>query len=207
MKLYTSEGNPTGRKVEAVLKHIGLDYQIKMLSFEDGEMRSDTFKQINPNGLIPALEDGDRKVWESNAIITYLCTVKSPDHDLFKPTHRPEIVQWMFWEAAQYNAALRMIIWETFVKPHFKLGETNNNIVQVGQENFMRWADVLNNHLEGREFVVGNNWTLADYSIGYLEPMVGNLPIDLASFPNVQGFYERMANNPHWAATAPDQSK
>jgi glutathione S-transferase len=207
MKLYTSEGNPTGRKVEAVLKHIGLDYETKILSFEEGEMRGDAFRQINPSGLIPTLEDGGRKIWESNAIITYLCTAKSPDHDLFKPEFRSKIMQWMFWEVAQYNAALRMIVWETFVKPRFNLGETNDGVVQAGQENFVRWAGVLNDHLEGREFMVGNDWTLADYAVGYLEPIVGNLPIDLTPFTNIQGFYERMAKNPHWAATALDESE
>ena len=206
MKLYTSEGNPTGRKVESVLKHIGLDFKKKILSFEDGDLRSDAFKQVNPSGLIPALEDGDRKIWESNAIITYLCTAKSPDHNLFKPELRPEIMQWMFWETAQYNAALRAIIFETFVKPRFNLGEANDGVVRTAQENFVRWAGVLNEHLDGREFMIGDDWTLADYAIGYLEPIVGNLPVNLAPFPNVQGFYERMAKNPHWTATAPPPS-
>jgi len=202
MKLYTSPGNPTGRKAEAVLQHLGLDYEIQEINFQDGDSRSDAFKAINPSGLVPALVDGERKVWESNAIMLYLCMEKSPGHGLFKSGLQTEILQWLFWETAQYNASLRIMGFERIVKPMMELGETDEAIFSNAHKNFERWATVLNDHLSSRDFMVGDDWTLADYGVGYAGGMTEPLELDLSAFPNVAAYYKRFEANPHWAVTA-----
>ena len=207
MKLYTTLGNPTGRKVEAVLKHLNLGYSVEVLSFQDGDTRTDAYKKINPNGLIPALVDGDKVIWDSNAINMYLCTEKVENTSLFPKEHASEITQWMFWEASQYNASLRTMIFELMVKPAFNLGERSEEIVELGKTNAERWASVLNEHLEGRSFMVGDDWTLADYCVGYIEPMIERLPVDLTPFPNVVSFYDRFRENEYWKATVLNKPK
>lgn len=203
MKLYTVPGNPTGRKVLAVANHLGLEMETEELSFQDGDTKSESYLAINPNGKIPTLVHENRIISESNAINIYLCTMGIPDHSLFAPELRPEIVQWLFWEASQYTAIMRTIMTESLVKPYFGLGETDTHIVEVARNEFERYAKILDKHLEGRQFIVGNDWTLADYAIGFFETTRTRLPMDFNVYPNIKAFYERFHDNPYWAATAP----
>lgn len=196
--------NPTGRKVEAVLSQIGLDAEIEYLRFEDGDMQSPDYMQINPNGKVPTLVDGETVLWESNAIMMYLCTVKKPDHALFAPKLRPHIMQWLFWESAHYTASVRTVVFELLVKKHFNLGEPNQEVISHGVQEFERYAAVLDKHLEGRDYIVGDDWTLADYAVGFSQPVIGKIPVDLTKFPNIQRFYDRIAANSHWAKTLHD---
>ncbi len=201
MKLYISPNNPTCRKVQAVLNHIGLEAEEESLSFENGDMQSTQYNSKNPNGKIPTLVDGKMILWESNAILMYLCTVKSPDHLLFNPKLRPLIMQWLFWETAHYTSAIRNLAHEIIIKPRFNLGPSNEDVIANNLTDFNRFADILNKHLEGKTFIVGDDWTLVDYAIGFSEALMPELPVDLSAFPNVENFYRRMAENPHWANT------
>ena len=70
-------------------------------------------------------------------------------------------------------------------------------------EQYHRFAAVLERHLEGRRFLVGDDWTLADYAVGHVEVFIDRVPIDLSRYPNISAFYQRLRDNPHWAATAP----
>ncbi len=199
MKLYTTQDNPTGQKVSAVLSHLGLRAETVVLAFGVEGTHSVGYKAINPSGLVPSLVDGDRVIWESNAIMIYLASEKVPENSLFAPEQRTEILQWLFWEAAQYNAALRQIVVEVIMRPKLGFGETRAAVVEAAQMNVRRFGKVLNAHLEGRDFMVGDDWTLADYAIGFGEGFIDHLPVDMSDFPNITAFYARMRENAHWA--------
>src|SRR5262249_34926569 len=78
MKLYYSETlNP--RKVCAVAKYLNAPVEFVHVDLRQGEQRKPPFLAINPNGKVPALEDGDTKLWESNAIMAYLAHAAGSD--------------------------------------------------------------------------------------------------------------------------------
>lgn len=202
MKLYIVPGSNNARKCQAVASHIGLDLEIVEKDFFEGDLRKPDYLEINPNGKVPTLVDEELTLWESEAINMYFCTVKSPDHPLFAPKLRPQIMQWLFWSVCHYNNSLGQIVWEAAAKPKFMNEPTNQDILERFTGLFDQHVQTLDKHLEGRKFMVGDDWTLADYSIGHIEFFVDHLPVDVKQHKNVYAFYERLRENEHWISSA-----
>ncbi|MDH5536848.1 MAG: glutathione S-transferase family protein [Betaproteobacteria bacterium] len=204
MKLYTVVGSPNCRKVLAVINHLGIKVDIEYLDFFAGDLMSPDYGAVNPNRMVPALRDGKLVLWESNAIMQYLAD-KTPGNTIFPrdPAVRADVVRWQCWELAHYNKAFGLLAYETVLKPNFLKQETNRELVRWAQEGLARFAPVLDAHMKGRQYAVGNEITLADYSLIHVEGFTEAVPFDWAPYPNLNLYYERMRVVPHWANTAP----
>jgi len=207
MKLYIVSGSPNARKTQAVVNHLELDVEIINKDFMSGELKAEEYLAINPNGKVPALEVGEFKLWESNAIMQFLAA-GAPENDLFPDDSkaRIDIIRWQFWETAHYNRALGSIVWETVAKPVFKMpGEPDEDIIKSSIENFHTVAPVLENQLEGKQFITGNIVTIADFSVGALSAMVLSSisRIPLEKYPNIKSWYQRLEDVPAWAKAKP----
>ncbi len=202
MKLYLINGSPNGRKVLSVVRHLGLTPELIWLDLFTRDTQNPEYLKLNPNGQSPTLVDGDVVLWESNAINTYLCETTASQTLLPTDTaKKAEVMKWLCWDLAHFNKALGVIVFQVVAKPKFGLGETNQTIVDFYKAEFERYGPVLEAHLEGRKFVVGDDWTIADYALGHVEMFQPALPIEWQRFPNIVRFYERMRENPHWAST------
>ena len=202
MELYTVNGSPNCRKVEAVVHHLGLKPKINTLDFIKGDLQKPEFLAINPNGKVPALVDGDLALWESNAIMQYLADSR-PGNDLFPQDakQRADILRWLNWEAAHWSNALGTIIWETWVKPNYGMGEPNAALVEAALANFHRYAAILDSQLAQRRFVCGDKVTLADYALGCAITLLQHTDTPLNDYPNIQAWYARLDQDPAWAAS------
>jgi len=78
--LYSLEGTPNRIKVTLALKKLNLKYTIHTIDFWGNSQKEQWFIEINPNGKIPALKDGDYQVFESGAILLYLADNYDTDH-------------------------------------------------------------------------------------------------------------------------------
>jgi glutathione S-transferase len=203
MELYIVQGSPNCRKVQTVVNHLGLLVEYHYLDFFAGDLADVEFGQINPNRMVPVLVDGDLRLWESNAIMQYLAD-QVPGNSLFPqdPKLRADIVRWQCWELAHYNKALGQLAFETILKPNFMQLQPNQPIVDWCRQELQRFAPVLETSLGGRDFLVGNELTLADYSVAHIEMFVDAVGFDLAAYPNLQAYYGRMRDISHWARTA-----
>ena len=203
MKLYYVQGSPNCRKVHAVINHLGIKVDFAYLDFFAGDLATEEFGRINPNRMVPVLVEGDFKLWESNAIIQYLAE-QVPGNSLFPqdPKMRAEVNRWLCWELAHYNQALGTLSFEAVAKPNFLQMETNQPLVDWCKERLGRYAPVLEAALQGRNYLVGDGPTLADYAVAHQESFVEAVPFDWTPYPNVIAFYHRMRSNPHWASTA-----
>ncbi len=202
MKLYLINGSPNGRKVLSVVRHLGLEPELIWLDMFEGATQDPEYLKLNPNGQSPTLVDGELVLWESNAINTYLCEVTANQSLL--PTNaadKAQVLKWLCWDLAHFNKALGVIAFQAVAKPAFGLGESNQAVIDFYKEEFDRYGPVLEAHLENRKFVVGDDWTLADYALALVEMFQPAMPIDWQRFPNIVRFYERMRENPHWAST------
>jgi glutathione S-transferase len=93
MKLYYAETlNP--RKVCAVAKYLNAPVEFVHVDLRTGEQRKPAFLSINPNGKVPVLEDGDKLIWESNAIMGHLA--HAAGSDLWPRDGRQiEVLRWL----------------------------------------------------------------------------------------------------------------
>jgi glutathione S-transferase len=204
MELYNVVGSPNCRKVLAVINHLGIKVDIEYLDFFAGDLATADYGAVNPNRMVPALRDGNVTLWESNAIMQYLAD-KAPGNTLFPrdPGARADVVRWQCWELAHYNKAFGLLAYESVLKPNFLKQETNRPVVQWAQHELARFAAVLDAHMKGRQYVVGDGITLADYSVAHVEAFKEAVPFDWNPYPHLNTYYDRMRAAPHWAATAP----
>ena len=80
--------------------------------------------------------------------------------------------------------------------------EPNQALIEWCIEKLNHYAPVLEVSLQGRDYLVGDGLTLADYAVAHQEMFVDAVPFDWMEYPNITAYYERMRNNPHWAKTA-----
>ncbi|MEE4011939.1 glutathione S-transferase family protein [Roseibium sp. FZY0029] len=208
MKLYTADISPNCRRVEAVLHHLDLydEVDVCRLNLLAGEHMSSDLSASNPNVKVPTIVMGDMNLWEANPTMIYLCDRAGAEG--FCPTDpksRFEILRWMSWEAQHYNRAIAEITWETMVKPLFGMGEPDEAKIESAGHNFHRFAAVLNSHLEGRSYMLGDSVTATDFAVGAYSALASNplsrVPLD--DYANVTAWYQRLEAVPGWAATAP----
>ncbi len=207
MKLKYVVGSPNCRKVHAVIDHIGADVELEYLDFFTGDLRADAYTALNPNAMVPTLIDGDFTLWESNAINFYLASQQPTPLFPDAARSRADIVRWLCWELAHYNRALGLLAFETVAKPAFMKMQPDAAAVEIALRDLQRFAPVLEQHLRSRRFLVGDSVTLADYAVGHLEGFKKMVPFDWSPFPGINAFYDRLADNPHWVATAPRDSQ
>lgn len=125
------------------------------------------FAALNPNRKMPVLEDDGYLLWESNAIMQYLAS-KRPEAGLWpaNPKHQADVSRWQCWELAHWERACGTLVFERFVKGRFGQGDPDPGEVARGERDFHQVAQVLDQHLRGRDWLVGRGLTLADVSVG-----------------------------------------
>ncbi len=204
MKLHTVAGSPNGRKVEAVIHHLGLNVEIEHHDLFNGELRTPEYVTINPNSMVPALVDGSFVLWESTAIMQYLAD-KAGDNSLFPrdARARADVTRWQCWGLAHFNKAFGTLAFEIVAKPRFNAGAPDQELVKQAQANLSRFAPVLDTHLAGRQYLVGQAVTLADYSMIPFESYRPLVPFDWASYTNINAYFDRMRTMEAWVRSAP----
>jgi glutathione S-transferase len=183
----------------AVANHLGLNYDLQPLNAVKGEHMSPSYAAINPNKRIPVMEDDGFTLWESNAITQYLAS-KKPDSGLLPSDARgrAEVNRWQFWDLSSWDPACATIAFERVVKKLLGMGEPDPAKLQEGEQNFHRYAQILNDDLKGRKFVTGNNLTLADFSLGAWLNNAERAQYPLSPYGEIKRWYASLAELPAW---------
>ncbi len=203
MRLYYHPFSNNCRRVVAVAKHLNLDLETEFVDLEKGEQQSEAFLGLNPNAKVPVLTDGDFVLTEGNAIMAYLASKK--DNDLWpKDERRYEIMRWFNWEAAHFQCeAVGRVAYQRIIVPMIG-GTPNEMLIASGERFFERFAKVLDTSLAGREWLVGDAPSLADFSVGSnLDlALAARLPVD--QYSNIVAWHDRLNAVPAWSDSAPE---
>ena len=204
MKLYLNMLSPNVRRVRLTAAVLGLDLEERSLDFAKGEHKSPAFLEINPNGAVPALVDGDFVLTESRAIMQYLVS-KKPESGLVPRDEalRADVTRWQFWDAAHFSPNLATLAFERILKVMLGLGEPNIAKVDEALANFRRFGAVLDKRLAGKKFVVGETLTVADLALGSSLMYAKQAEVPIAEFPNVEAWFGRITALDAWKKTAP----
>jgi glutathione S-transferase len=204
MKLHTTPGSPSGRRVQAVILHLKLEVEVQHYNFFKGELRQPEYLALNLNGSVPTLVDGDFVLWESNAITQYLADTAG-DTQLFPRDlrMRADVVRWQCWELAHFNKAFGMLAFETVAKPRNEAGAPDPVRVELAKAELARYAPVLDAHMARREYIVGRNITLADYSMLQFEGYRPLVPFDFSAYANLNAYFDHARTVDAWQRSAP----
>lgn len=201
MRLYFAE-TINGRKACAAAKYLGAPVEFVHVDIGSGEQRAPSFLAKNPNGRVPVLEAGAETLWESNAIMCRLA--QATGSDFWPQDHRQiEVMRWMFWSSEHFSHHASCLYFEHLVKPLFNLGPADAALVEESNQFVRRFGKVLDEHLRGRAFVVGDRPTAADFAVGAALPYAEAARIPLEGFAEIARWKARLDALPAWSDPYP----
>jgi len=164
---FLSLATPNGQKVGILLEELAVDYDAHSVHIGKGEQFTSGFVSVNPNSKIPALLDRKGpdgrpiELFESASIDIYLCEKFNSPLYPKDPVLRAQILNWAFWQMAGQGPMTGNFGHFFVYAPADKVETRNYGVARYGME-VQRLADVLDKHLEGRKFMVGDEYSLAD---------------------------------------------
>lgn len=182
---------PNPMKVALFLAETGMPFELIPVDTAKGEQHAPEFRAINPNGKVPAILDGDIAVFDSTAILIYL-SEKTGQFGV-APEERGALLSWLMFVATGLGPFSGQSVHFHHVAPEDVPYAKNRYMREIE-----RHYQVLNDHLKGREFVVGDTYSIADMSVwGWAirgERVLGG--DGLARFPEVARWFEKINARP-----------
>lgn len=204
MKLYQNPMSPPCRRVLATAYHLNSPIEMQLIDFGSGFTSKPEYLKMNPNGAVPLLSDGDFQLWESNAIMQYLCE-KEGNTDLFPQDlkTRSDISRWTYWSAYHFGPATGTYTWENLVKKMLNMGEPDQDALKSAAEDFHKYAAVLDQHLADHPFACGKTMTLADFTLGSNVMYAEASQLPWGKYANIQAWYKRLEGTDAWKKSTP----
>lgn len=201
MTLYYSD-ILSARRACAAVRYLNAPVEYEYLDLVKGDQQKPGYLAINPNGKVPTLVKGERITWESDAVICQLS--EDMGADLWPHDERQiEITRWFSWNAQHFTRAGGALYFENIVKRRFGIGAPDPTIVDWELGQFRRFAEVLNDHLGGRKWVVGDGLTVADFSVAMTLPYAEEARLPLDEFANVRRWHDRLNEIEGWREPFP----
>ncbi|MEX2979698.1 glutathione S-transferase N-terminal domain-containing protein [Serratia fonticola] len=197
LQLY-SLPTPNGVKVSIMLEEIGLPYEAHLIDIGKNETWTPEFLSLNPNGKIPAIldpagpDDKPLALFESGAILLYLaekCGQLLPKD----PAQRYETIQWVFFQMASVGPMFGQLgFFHKFAGREYE----DKRPFERYQKESKRLLGVLEERLQGRDWIMGTEYTIADISLlGWVRNLIGFYEardvVEFDNFPLVGQWLER----------------
>ena len=194
IQLYCFGESGNSYKAALPLELSGLGWEPEKVDFFAGATRSEDYRALNPMGEAPVMVDGDYVLTQSGAIQDYV-SERSGKFGGREPKERREILRWVLWDNHKLSSVAGMTRFlMNFMPPEKRPAE----VIGFMQGRLKSAYQVLDRHLEGRDWIVGNGPSNADFSCcGYLfypEPF----GFDRADWPAIDAWLERIAALPGW---------
>jgi glutathione S-transferase len=202
MKFYYHPASTASRPVLLFAAESGIALDLQLVDIFKGEHHQAAYLAINPNALVPTLEDGDFRLTESSAILKYLAD--KIDSPLYPKglQQRARVNERMDWFNTQLSRDYCFGLVFAQLLPHHKRrsDEAQGGTVQWGQERSKVWLQVLNDHILGprHNYVCGDSITIADHFGAGLLTLGEVIGCDFAAYPYVQGWLARIKALKSW---------
>lgn len=182
------------QKVLWALDELGLDFERIDAGAEFGRIRDPAYLALNPNGLVPTLEDGDTVLWESNAIVRYLCAKYGRDplypRDLGR---RARADGWCDWCTTTLWCQVRPLLIQLTRTPE---AERNQKEIEGALSAANRALAILDGELANEPYVAGAHFSFGDIPLGIAAQRWFRLQVARDSAPHVDAWYASLARRP-----------
>ena len=202
MKLYMHPFSITSRPIRLFIAENGIKCDEQVIDLMTGEHHKPHYVEINPNRLVPVLQDGDFRLTESSAILKYLADkIGSPAYpkDL---KERAKVNEMMDWLNTQFYRDWGYGLHYPQLFPHHKRRsyEAHAGAIDWGKQNSKFWLQVLNDHWIGpkHQYLCGDKITIADYFGISLVTLGEVIKCDFSKYPNITRWVGNMKKLKSW---------
>ena len=186
-------GRPSSSNVQKVvwaLEELALAYAHIPLGGPHGGLDDPAYLAMNPNGRVPTLRDGDLVVWESHAVVRYLCAAYGSGA-LFPidPRERAIVDQWTDWTATTFQPAWMSVFWLLVRTP---AAQQDKAAIDKAVAASLRCYGMMEDRLGEAPYLGGERLTYADIVAGASMYRWMTMPLDRPSMPNLDAWYARL---------------
>lgn len=201
MTLYMHPASNASRPVLLFAAEKKIPLETKVIDLMKGEHYGPEFTAINPNRMVPVLDDGDFRLTESQAILQYLAAkINAPEYptDLKKRAKVDEVMAWFntqFYRDYGYGLVYPQLF------PHHKrpTDEIHNGVIDWGKDKAATWFKLLDEHWIGsKPYLTGDQITIADYFGSCLATIGEPIRSDLSHYKNVTRWLDNMKKLASW---------
>lgn len=202
-KLYYFQTlNP--QKACAVAKYLNSPVEFVRVDLSKGEHQQAAHLRRNPNGKVPVLEHDGGFLWESVAIMAWLAQRAESPIWPTQADEQVELLRWISWDATFFVRRAGAFYFEHYIKQLFGMGAPDEQNLAAVTPEFHESACVLDAHLSGRKFVLGEQLTIADFCIGATLLYADQIHLPLESYTHVRRWHDRLMELPAWRNPWPE---
>lgn len=194
LKIWGRLSSVNVQKVVWCADELGIAYERTEAGGKFGVVATPEYRAMNPNGLIPVIDDDGFVLWESNAIVRYLAA-KHGAGGLCPadPGQRASADRWMDWQATTLNPAIGPAFIQLIRTP---AEQRDTGIIETACQAAETKLALLDAHLAANEFVTGQHLTMGDIPLGCSVDRWMKLPISRTPRPNVARWYGALRGRP-----------
>ena len=179
--VYGMSGSRAFRSIWAI-EEIGVDYDHVPTSFR-GDSKTEEYLAINPNGRIPALVDGDFKLFESMAINLYLAKKYAPQLVPDGLQGEAESYQWGVWGISEIEPLQMQLVVQNFFTPE---DQRDPAVIGSATKGLARPLDVLEATLGRSSYLMGDEFSIVDLNLAGVMELLNMIQFDTSAWPNVE---------------------
>lgn len=182
------------QKVVWCADELGLDYERLDVGGKFGGNDTAEYLAMNPNGLVPVIQDDGFVLYESNAIVRYLCA-RHGAHTMWPEDlrRRADVDRWMEWQSTGYTPAMWGAFWQLIRTAPEKRDAA---MVESSRARSEKHSAILDAHLASRRFLTGDDFSAADIVVGCAAHRWLNMPLQRQPRPNLERWYQELKSRP-----------
>ena len=190
LKIWGRVNSVNVKKVLWAAEELGLQYQRIDAGMEHGVTKTPEYRKMNPNSLVPTIEDEGFVLWESHAIVRYLAA-KHGGGTLWPADlrQRADSDRWMDWALTFAREFQRPLFWALVRTPE---AERDPKAIEAAKKKCAGLLAIPDQGLANRPFFAGNALTIGDIPLGCHVQLWMRLPIERAPLPNLKRWFERL---------------
>lgn len=193
LKIWGRLNSLNVQKAMFCILETGVAFERTNAGMEHGVVQTPEYKAMNPNSVVPTIQDGDFVLWESNVIVRYLAAKHSAGVLWpVDPQARAEADRWMDWQQTTFNPPLTIIFQDRVRFP----GRTPADQVAQAQTRVDNSVKILDAALSARAWMGGDAFTMADCVIAPGVHRFLNLPGPRVATPNIERYYRQIMDRP-----------
>jgi glutathione S-transferase len=196
LKVWGRKSSANVQKVMWLLGEIGLEHEHIPAGGPYGGLNDPKFRAMNPNGLVPVIDDEGLILWESNAVVRYLAAAYGGALWPASPHERAPIDQWMEWSSTTFQPAIIGLFWGYWRTPE---KDRNGDAIRGFQQKVADNLRLLDDILAARPFIAGDAFSLADIPNGVHLYRYYTMGLDVPKLAHVEAWYERLKARPAYA--------